>query len=58
VIGDDYVKLLLVDYSFHLSLMVSAVIIARFFLATIRQAGAASPRPERAVAATVARASR
>ena len=58
VIGDDYVKLVLVDYGFHLTLMVSAVIIARFFLATIRQTGAASPRPERAAAATAARASR
>jgi hypothetical protein len=37
VIGDDYVKLLLVDYGFHVTLMIATAIIARFFLATMRQ---------------------
>jgi hypothetical protein len=50
VIGEDYLKLLLVDYGFHVTLMISAAIIARFFLATMRQACGAAARPAREMA--------
>ncbi len=37
VVGEDYATLLMIDYGFHVTLMLAAAIIARFFLATLRQ---------------------
>lgn len=35
--------LLLIEYGFHVTLILSALVVARFFLATLRAAGAAAP---------------
>lgn len=48
VIGEDYAKLLLVDYGFHVTLMIAAAIMARFFLATVRRTVAAGSATGRA----------
>ncbi len=37
VVGEDYAALLMIDYGFHVTLMIAAAIVARFFLATLRQ---------------------
>ena len=39
VVGIDLSGLLLVDYGFHLTLIIAAAIVARFILATVRNAG-------------------
>ena len=54
MVGVDLAGLLLVDYTFHLTLIVAAAIVARFFLATLRRAGEAGAfghRPIRIVRA-------
>ena len=38
MVGIDLTGLLFVDYSFHLTLIIAAAIVARFFLATVRHA--------------------
>ncbi|HEY8598296.1 MAG TPA: hypothetical protein VIL85_07685 [Thermomicrobiales bacterium] len=57
VIGEDYVKLLLVDYGFHVTLMIGAAIIAHFFLATMRRSRAVTAPTARGTAPVAARAS-
>lgn len=54
VVGNDYVKLLLIDYGFHVTLMIAAVIIARFFLATLRRSSTVRAQAERAAVTTAA----
>ena len=44
VVGLDLTGLLLVDYGFHLTLIIAAAIVARFFLATVRQSSQADAR--------------
>ncbi len=43
--GMDLAALLLIEYGFHLTLILSALVVARFFLATLRSVGAAAPAP-------------
>ena len=54
-VGMDLTGLLFVDYTFHLTLIVAAAIVARFFLATVRRASetadGARHRPVRVVRA-------
>jgi hypothetical protein len=57
VIGEDYVKLPLVDYGFHLTLMIGTAIIAHFFLATMRQSRATRASAARGTVLAAARAS-
>jgi hypothetical protein len=44
-----------IDYAFHLTLVIAAVIVARFFLATIRLAARANARPVSSPAGPAAR---
>jgi hypothetical protein len=41
--GIDLDGLLMIEYAFHMTLILSALVVARFFLATLRAAIAAAP---------------
>lgn len=41
--GMDLAGLLMIEYAFHMTLILSALVVARFFLATLRAAIAAAP---------------
>lgn len=48
--GMDLNGLLMIEYAFHMTLILSALVVARFFLATLRAAAAAPPLAEHAPA--------